>query len=122
MAQESARLIRQMNAYYDCRAPLHDTYMGYGGIQATEDLLGPIIRWVEGYVAGRNVLEVACGTGNWTQVLSRRAAHVTATDASPGSIEIARGKPYPAGNVDFEVADAYDLSRLEGRYRGHASH
>jgi demethylmenaquinone methyltransferase/2-methoxy-6-polyprenyl-1,4-benzoquinol methylase len=90
--------------------------MGYRGTKAMEDLLGPIIRWVEGYVTGRNVLEVACGTGNWTQVLSMRAGHVTATDASPETIRIARGKPYPAGKVDFVVADAYDLSPLKSRF------
>ncbi len=116
MSEESARLVRRMNTYYDRRAPLHDIYMGYRGIAKTEDLLRPIIRWVQSYVAGRNVLEVACGTGNWTQVLSGRAAHVTATDASPESIKIARAKPYPAGNVEFKVADAYGLGRLGGRF------
>lgn len=103
-----------MNAYYEDRAPLHDTYMGYRGLAATEALLEPIISWVETYVAGRDVLEVACGTGNWTQVLSVRAAHVTATDASLASIDLARAKLYPAGNVIFEVADAYCLD-LPGR-------
>jgi demethylmenaquinone methyltransferase/2-methoxy-6-polyprenyl-1,4-benzoquinol methylase len=110
MSEESARLVRQMNAYYESRAPLHDVYMGYRDIQKTEALLEPIIRWAETYVAGRDILEVACGTGNWTQVLSRRAAHVTATDVSPASIRLARAKPYPAGNVDFKIADAYELN------------
>jgi demethylmenaquinone methyltransferase/2-methoxy-6-polyprenyl-1,4-benzoquinol methylase len=109
MPEDSARLVRQMNAYYESRAPLHDVYMGYRDVKKTEALLAPIIRWVESYVAGRDIIEIACGTGNWTQVLSGRAAHVTATDASPASIELARAKPYPACNVDFAVADAYDL-------------
>jgi demethylmenaquinone methyltransferase/2-methoxy-6-polyprenyl-1,4-benzoquinol methylase len=88
--------------------------MSYRDIEHTEALLGPIIRWVEPFVAGRELLEVACGTGNWTQVLSRRTAHVTAIDVSRTSIKLARAKPYPAGNVDFEIADAYDLE-LSGR-------
>ena len=114
MSGESVRLVRRMNAYYESRAPLHDIYMGYHSVGETEALLAPIIRWAETYVAGRDVLEVACGTGNWTQVLCLRAAHVTATDVSPASIKLARAKPYPAGNVEFEVADAYDLD-LPGR-------
>jgi len=111
-AQDDAgKLAAGMVRYYEERAPWHDCYMSYSGNEAMEELLRPIVERLGEHVAGRDVLEVACGTGNWTQVLSKRAASVLATDASPEALAIARGKRYGPGRVEFRVADAY---RLEG--------
>lgn len=55
--------------------------------------------------AGR-VLELACGTGLWTGRLAAHAEHVTAVDASPEALEIARAK-VTAGNVDYLQADLF---------------
>jgi SAM-dependent methyltransferase len=52
------------------------------------------------------VLELACGTGLWTGRLAAHATHVTAIDASPEALEIARAK-VPAANVDFLQADLF---------------
>ncbi|HEY3717219.1 MAG TPA: class I SAM-dependent methyltransferase [Jatrophihabitantaceae bacterium] len=40
--------------------------------------------------AGGDVLELACGTGVWTALLAGRANTLTAVDAAPEMIEIAR--------------------------------
>ena len=72
-----------MKVYYDRRAPWHDKYMGYLGNGPMEELLSPIIRSIEPYITDRTVLEIACGTGNWTQVLAKRARTVLALDSSP---------------------------------------
>jgi ubiquinone/menaquinone biosynthesis C-methylase UbiE len=109
-------IVEEMNTYYAKRALWHDTYMGYTSNDAMENLLGPIIRWVEAYVAGRNVLEVACGTGNWTQVLSKRARSVLATDINTSVLEIAGTKPYEKDNVRLEIADAYELAGIDGTF------
>ena len=109
-------LIRHMNAYYAKRAPDHDYFMGYEGNERMEQLLGPMIAWFEDDVEGRDVLEIACGTGNWTQVLARRARSVVATDVNASVIEIARSKEYESDRVRFEVADAYRLGALEGSF------
>jgi 2-polyprenyl-3-methyl-5-hydroxy-6-metoxy-1,4-benzoquinol methylase len=53
-----------------------------------------------------NVLEIACGTGLWTGALAKAAAAVTAIDAAPEMIGIARGR-VTAAHVRFEVADVY---------------
>ncbi len=106
--------LAEMERYYTDRVPWHDGYMGYEGNEAMEDLLAPIIEHLEDRIAGRDVLEVACGSGNWTQVLSSRARSVTATDLIPGYLELARGKSYPKGNVVFQVADAYVLETIDG--------
>jgi ubiquinone/menaquinone biosynthesis C-methylase UbiE len=58
---------------------------------------------------GRTVLEVACGTGYWTQFIARSAAHVHACDINDAVLEIAREKPIPKGRVTFFKADAVTL-------------
>jgi ubiquinone/menaquinone biosynthesis C-methylase UbiE len=59
--------------------------------------------------AGKDVLEVACGTGYWTEVLAGAARSVRAMDVNEEVLEIARSK---AGNrsVQFEIGDAYSLA------------
>jgi demethylmenaquinone methyltransferase/2-methoxy-6-polyprenyl-1,4-benzoquinol methylase len=59
--------------------------------------------------ADRTVLEVACGTGYWTQFIARRAAKVHACDINEAVLEIAREKPIPAGRASFFRADAVTL-------------
>ncbi len=58
---------------------------------------------------GRTVLEVACGTGYWTQFIAREAAHVHAFDINDAVLDIAREKPIPPGRVSFSKADAITL-------------
>ena len=59
--------------------------------------------------ANRNVLEIACGTGYWTEVLAEAAASVTATDINEEVLEIARQKDRIARSkhVTVQCADAY---------------
>ncbi len=63
-----------------------------------------------------DVLEVACGTGYWTQIVSTIAHSAVATDMSPDVLEIADGKSYPPGRIRFTVVDAYDLDRVSGHF------
>src|SRR6266542_2129620 len=66
--------------------------------------------------AGRNVLEIACGTGYWTPLISGSAGSILATDINEEVLEIARHKTYPKHNVEFKVADAYTLANVTGRF------
>lgn len=59
-------------------------------------------------LAGSDVLEVACGTGYWTEVLAPVCASILATDAAEEVLAVARSKAYPPGRVRFARADAYD--------------
>ena len=63
---------------------------------------------------GRRVLEVACGTGYWTQFIAMEAQHVVASDINESVLEIARGKPIPQGKVTFLKADAFALDGVPG--------
>jgi demethylmenaquinone methyltransferase/2-methoxy-6-polyprenyl-1,4-benzoquinol methylase len=70
------------------------------------DLKRKFCEWFD----GRDVLEIACGTGYWTNCIAAAARSVLATDLSEGVLELARQKSYPKGNVKFAVADAFSLA------------
>jgi ubiquinone/menaquinone biosynthesis C-methylase UbiE len=71
------------------------------------------LEWLRGRVprlfAGRTVLEVACGTGYWTQHIARAAKKVHACDINDSVLEIAREKPIAPGRANFFKADAISL-------------
>jgi demethylmenaquinone methyltransferase/2-methoxy-6-polyprenyl-1,4-benzoquinol methylase len=69
-------------------------------------------------LAGRRVLEVACGTGYWTVLVARSAASIVAVDAAEEPMRIAMSKDYGERNVRFELADAYALAADLGRFDG----
>jgi SAM-dependent methyltransferase len=61
---------------------------------------------------GRTVLEVACGTGYWTQHIAQAAKRVYAGDINESVLEIAREKPIPPGKATFFKADAVTLENV----------
>ena len=65
------------------------------------------------------MLEIACGTGYWTQFIAPAAAHVVAIDASTEVLAIARTRVPPA-RVDLRVGDAYRPPRgvFSGSFAG----
>jgi demethylmenaquinone methyltransferase/2-methoxy-6-polyprenyl-1,4-benzoquinol methylase len=111
-------IISEMREYYRARARWHDDYMGYTDNTSMEHLLCPIVEFVERMLSGCDVLEVACGTGNWTQILARRVGRVLATDISDGALLLAREKEYFGGAVTFLVADAFSLEGVSGVFSG----
>ena len=109
-------LIREMNEHYRECAPYHDGYMSYTNNFNMEKLLAPIIKRFEKDIIGKDVLEIACGTGNWTQVLSKRANKVLAIDFSEPHLIEARKKDYKKDNVVFKIADAYTLDGVDKNF------
>ena len=67
---------------------------------------------------GARVLEIACGTGYWTPLIAARAQSVTALDYNEETLQIARSKRYPKGNVTFQQGDAYALPVWPGLFTG----
>jgi 2-polyprenyl-3-methyl-5-hydroxy-6-metoxy-1,4-benzoquinol methylase len=65
-------------------------------------------------VDGRRLLDLGCGTGEYTRFFAARGAHVVAIDQSPVAIETLHRQCADAGldNVEGVVADAMDLERL----------
>src|SRR3954468_8637122 len=108
-------LVEEMQAYYARRAPIYDHSMGYDD-PAKVALLAPVVESLQRQLTGRRVLEIACGPGFWTEHVSRVAASLTATDYNESTLAEARRKPLDWDKVRLVVADAYDLSRVEGEF------
>jgi demethylmenaquinone methyltransferase/2-methoxy-6-polyprenyl-1,4-benzoquinol methylase len=68
-----------------------------------------------GLFAGRKVLELACGTGYWTDLIAPQAAQLTALDVNEEVLEVARSKRNAAA-VDFVRGSAYDLPDFGRRH------
>ena len=64
---------------------------------------------------GARVLEIACGTGYWTQLAAEVAAELVATDLADEPMQIARSKSYRK-RPTFSPADAYALPESLGRF------
>ena len=71
---------------------------------------------VRGLLRGRRVLEVACGTGYWTEIAADVAAGIVATDAADEMLELARKKNLPPDKVELKKADAYSLGEINGEF------
>ncbi len=67
-------------------------------------------------LADRDVLEIACGTGYWTQVCAPAARSILAVDLAKETLDIACAKEYAFGKVRFGQADAYALDDLKGPF------
>jgi demethylmenaquinone methyltransferase/2-methoxy-6-polyprenyl-1,4-benzoquinol methylase len=99
--------------YYSARAPEYDR--SYEKPERQKDLT--LLRGIlPPLLEGRDVLEIACGTGYWTEIIAPAAASVVAADVSPTVLEIAKRRSYPSGRVSFLEADAYRLENLPGRF------
>jgi trans-aconitate methyltransferase len=91
-------IIDEQIAYYRARAAEYD--------QGAYEDVDAVPRLPVGSVpAGSDVLELACGTGVWTAQLVAQAATVTAVDAAPEMIELARVR---APQATFVRADLFE--------------
>jgi SAM-dependent methyltransferase len=93
-------LLAEQAAYYRARAPEYDREY------AEHAELRGLLALVDDLPVGADVLELACGTGQWTCVLAARARTVTAVDAADEMLAIARARPACAG-VEFIQADVF---------------
>jgi 2-polyprenyl-3-methyl-5-hydroxy-6-metoxy-1,4-benzoquinol methylase len=88
--------------YYRRRAGEYDA-TAYGDVAAARARINRLVAEIQ--PTGK-VLEIACGTGLWTEALAGLAETVTAIDAAPEAIDIARARVRSA-KVTFEVADVF---------------
>ena len=100
--------------YYDARAPYYDE--AYAG--PTPSWVDEIVAAMRATLAGRHVLEVACGTGQWTRRAASAASTVTAVDAAPAMLTLARRAVAGYPNVTVRPGDAYRLDELPGHFDG----
>ncbi|MCO5973802.1 class I SAM-dependent methyltransferase [Actinoallomurus soli] len=88
--------------YYRRRASEYDV-TAYGDVAAARERIARLVAQMS---PRRRVLEIACGTGLWTEALAGAADVVVAIDAAPEAVAIARDR-VRSGNVTFEVADVF---------------
>jgi len=106
-----AETLTDMNSdivsYYKDRAKEYEKI--YSKPERQNDLLlaGQILLDI---FADKDVFEIACGTGYWTQKISVTAKTILATDINNTVIEIAKSKNYSPAKVDFQTADIFDLT------------
>jgi SAM-dependent methyltransferase len=60
--------------------------------------------------SGSRILEIGPGAGRWTEVLLKRAEHLTLVDLTPECIRICRERFAKAENISYFVNDGKDLS------------
>lgn len=101
-----------LQSYYAARASEYDRI--YRKPERQGDLRA-IERWLPPKFAGARVVEIACGTGYWTQFIAPVAAQLLAIDAAAETLAIAKSR-VPEGKVDFVLGDAYALPRHIGPF------
>ncbi|MFI0239332.1 class I SAM-dependent methyltransferase [Streptomyces sp. NPDC016845] len=93
-------LLAEQRAYYRAAAPEYDR--PYAEYEALQQLLAV----VDDLPIGGDVLELACGTGQWTRRLAARARSVTAVDAATEVLALARERT-TSPTVQFIEADLF---------------
>ena len=95
------QLLAEQIAYYRARAPEYlDGVLDLPGGSEIEAAL-------DGFAPAGDVLELACGPGSWTPRLLQDATSVTAVDAAPEMLAIARNTVGDDDRVRFIEADLF---------------
>ena len=99
-------ITEQLAQYYAVNAATYDA--GYDTEEFQDDL-EELHERVEDLLAGHKVLELACGTGYWTETLAGVAESVLATDINPAMLTLAEARELDDEVVEFRLADALAL-------------
>lgn len=93
--------------YYRARAPEYEQIY-YRDVPKRRREIADHFKFVEKLAAGKTVLDLACGTGYWTQAAAKNAKEVIATDIAPEMLKEAKRKKYNRP-VKFINSDIYNL-------------
>jgi 2-polyprenyl-3-methyl-5-hydroxy-6-metoxy-1,4-benzoquinol methylase len=107
-ARVTSEVLANQVAYYRRRASEYDV-TAYGDVAAFRARIARLV--AEMHPSGR-ALELACGTGLWTEALADVADTVLAIDSAPEMLAIARDRVKSA-NVRFEIADVFSWTTEE---------
>lgn len=104
-----------MQFYYSRRAREYESiYHRDDPVRQSE--LAELERCMHNALKERDVLEVACGTGYWTERAAAAARRVTATDMTMETLDVAVAKGLSPDKVRFIRADAYGLEKVPGPF------
>jgi demethylmenaquinone methyltransferase/2-methoxy-6-polyprenyl-1,4-benzoquinol methylase len=110
-------IINEQIAYYRARAREYDSSLTSATAPSTStsspahaDLFDPDLARIADLLSQQgpfhHTLELACGTGIWTGILLSISGHVTALDAAPEMLSIARQK-YGDQRISYQQADLF---------------
>jgi demethylmenaquinone methyltransferase/2-methoxy-6-polyprenyl-1,4-benzoquinol methylase len=115
------RLDEQLR-YYRARAPEYDAWaLREGGFERGPRErakwfadIGKLERALDRFHPSGRVLELACGTGQWTERLTRYTDRLTAVDGAEEALELNRrrvgdGAVHPRGHVLVDAPETYDV-------------
>ena len=111
---DDRRVIAEQVAYYRARAPEYDDWFFRRGEydhgpewnRRWRAEVGDLRHALDAARPSGRMLELACGTGLWTERLAPRATALTCVDASPEVIALNRARVGGA-HVDYECADLF---------------
>lgn len=84
---------KETEEYYSRRAPEYEQIY-YRDVPERRKEIESEAAFLRELATGKEVLEIACGTGYWTSILSETAASVVACDISTEMLSVAQGKKY----------------------------
>jgi len=63
-----------------------------------------------------DVLELGCGTGQFSEAVAQKVRHLTATEAASEMLDVAKGRLSPFANVIVQVEDCYRTTFPDGTF------
>lgn len=93
--------------YYKHRAPEYDKLYTRADRQ---DALREASEILKTIFSGKEVFEIACGTGYWTEQIAQTANSVLATDINDAMLAVAKTRTFSPAPVVFENRDMYTPS------------
>ncbi len=107
-----------MEDYYRARAAEYDEFYE---IPERQDDLVRLKAWLVERAKGRNILEVAAGTGHWTEAAAQVAKAITATDYNRETLTLAARRSL-GPHVTLLTADAYALPEFDSIFDAGMAH
>lgn len=99
-----------MNEYYQQRAPVYDRVYSY---PERQDDLRELEQYIPAQFSDLDIIEVAAGTGYWTQFISKKARSILSTDITPEALVQINRRTGDMQNVTTRIVDAYSLGSVE---------
>ena len=111
------QLVREVAEYYDSLAKGYHRRFGYDEVDTSMEF-NQIRDLLSGMFTGRDVLEIACGTGYWTSIIAQAAKSVLATDMNGSMLAEAMKNLSCYSNISYSEADAYSLKNVTSLFSG----
>ncbi len=108
-------MIDDLLEYYNLRARIYEEIYQRDDPVRQEELV-VVETYLMKRLTDRRVLEIACGTGYWSERIAGVVQHLTGIDRSAEMLEIATAKALPTEKVRFVEGDAFALEEVDGEF------